>query len=414
MRKVLLITVLSGLFCNSFVYAVDPDEVHSNLNDLSSQIKQLNQDLNNKEQQKQKIDAALKDSQGAIVKSEQLLRKLRAQRNLDQQELNDLMVKIPELTALTNTTKENVSLTITKIYQQIRQTQNADNSVFAGNSNLDQERKRIYLTEILKLEQQKYNKLDQELSTLQDLNSKLQREIMRLDAELGETTENHQKLIQVKQQNLQQASNVQKQILKERHQLTNLKQRQAQLNKLLQQLALAEKRQKALAAKKAAEAQAKAKVKTNSDNRLSTNQTNSKPSPTVDNSYEDNSPFLSRKLARPVEGKISVGFGQMRDSVRNNGVLLSVNDNTPVYAISNGSVLFSGELPGFGQIIVIDHGDNYTSVYSGILSKVAKGAYISAGSQIATSGNNSNQPMGGVYFELRHLGKPVNPTKLFN
>jgi septal ring factor EnvC (AmiA/AmiB activator) len=123
---------------------------------------------------------------------------------------------------------------------------------------------------------------------------------------------------------------------------------------------------------------------------------------------------LSRKLTRPVEGKISVGFGQMRDSVRNNGVLLSVNDNTPVYAISNGSVLFSGELPGFGQIIVIDHGDNYTSVYSGILSKVAKGTYVSAGSQIAISGNNSNQPMGGVYFELRHLGKPVNPTKLFN
>ena len=121
---------------------------------------------------------------------------------------------------------------------------------------------------------------------------------------------------------------------------------------------------------------------------------------------------MARKLTKPVAGNILVGFGQMRDSVKNNGVLVAAT-NSPIYAISQGTVLFSGVLPGFGQIVVIDNGDNYTSVYSGILSKVNKGARVSSGQQIGLSGGADNQPMGGVYFELRHLGKPVNPSRLF-
>jgi septal ring factor EnvC (AmiA/AmiB activator) len=269
-----------------------------------------------------------------------------------------------------------------------------------------------------------------------------------LNKRLGTTSQQHQQLLAVKDKTVQQSISVKQQIDTERSKLSHLKQRQAQLNKLLQQLALAEKKQKQAAAKKAA-AEAKARqtaavVKTQTSNSPSstakqqesiavssnndsvddvkiTNATPATPQtipaikPTVaDNSVEDNSPFMARKLAKPISGEVAVGFGQMRDSVKNNGVLIHANDNTPVYSVSRGTVLFSGELPGFGQIIVIDNGDNYTSVYSGVLSKVAKGVTVTAGQLIASSGAEANQPMGGVYFELRHLGKPVNPNKLFD
>lgn len=455
MRKLVL---LSAVMWSGLSYAVESSTVNSNINDLNTQIQQINQDLNSKQQEKQKIDAALKDSQGAISKTEAILQKIRKQRDADINQLNQLANTIPEMTATTTAAKTQVNASISKIYQQIQKVQASQQSIISGNDSLDQERKKVYLLEILKQQQVRYQQLSDKLTQLDSLNKKLQQEVDNLNKRLGTTSQQHQQLLAVKDKTVQQSLSVKQQIDSERSKLSHLKQRQAQLNKLLQQLALAEKKQKQAAAKKAAaEAKArqvaaaaavKAKTQTssstvsgktitdkdenvvintgndNGDIKITNNDTTTatpaqpssatKQPQAADNSVEDNSPFMSRKLTRPISGSIAVGFGQMRDSVKNNGVLVRANDSTPVYSVSRGTVLFSGELPGFGQIIVIDNGDNYTSVYSGVLSKVAKGAVVTAGQLIANSGTESNQPMGGVYFELRHLGKPVNPSKLFN
>lgn len=451
MRKLVL---LSAVMWTGLSYAVESSTVNSNINDLNTQIQQINQDLNSKQQEKQKIDAALKDSQGAISKTEAILQKIRKQRDADINQLNQLANTIPQMTATTTAAKTQVNASISKIYQQIQKIQASQQSIVSGNDSLDQERKKVYLLEILKQQQLHYQQLNDKLSQLDSLNKKLQQEVDNLNKRLGTTSQQHQQLLAVKDKTVQQSLSVKQQIDSERSKLSHLKQRQAELNKLLQQLALAEKKQKQAAAKKAAAeakarqlaaiAAAKAKAQTNNtassttatskqenividtsndkaDVKITDNDTAATPQaasvikPQVaDNSVEDNSPFMSRKLARPVSGSIAVGFGQMRDSVKNNGVLVHANDNTPIYSVSRGTVLFSGELPGFGQIIVIDNGDNYTSVYSGVLSKTTKGAAVTAGQLIANSGTESNQPMGGIYFELRRLGKPVNPSKLFN
>lgn len=451
MRKLVL---LSAVMWSGLSYAVESSTVNSNINDLNTQIQQINQDLNSKQQEKQKIDAALKDSQGAISKTEAILQKIRKQRDADINQLNQLANTIPQMTATTTAAKTQVNASISKIYQQIQKIQASQQSIVSGNDSLDQERKKVYLLEILKQQQLRYQQLNDKLNQLDNLNKKLQQEVDNLNKRLGTTSQQHQQLLAVKDKTVQQSLSVKQQIDSERSKLSHLKQRQAELNKLLQQLALAEKKQKQAAAKKAAAeakarqlaaiAAAKAKAQTNNtassttatskqenividtsndkaDVKITDNDTAATPqaAPVIkpqvaDNSVEDNSPFMSRKLARPVSGSIAVGFGQMRDSVKNNGVLVHANDNTPIYSVSRGTVLFSGELPGFGQIIVIDNGDNYTSVYSGVLSKTTKGAAVTAGQLIANSGTESNQPMGGIYFELRRLGKPVNPSKLFN
>lgn len=463
MKKIILVLLLAGVSVTNSAFAVEQGSINNNLNDLNSQIQQINQDLNSKQQQKQKIDAALKNSQGAITKTQSLLKQLTQQRTANLQQLEQLTTTIPQMAAATEQAKAQVGNSMTKIYQQIKEVEQDQQSILAGNDGMNAERKKTYLVAILQVEQNKYNELSKKLTQLQALNSKLQSEVERLNAKLGNTAKQHEQLLAVKDQTAQQSVAVKQQIAREKAQLSNLKQRQVELNKLLQQLAVAEKQQKArqLAAKKAADkaaakalalqkqqAQAAASQKSQPaviavkpSNTTDTNVTpldadkpvtiqdqntaavktpadNSKDTGIAlgksDNSVEDNSPFMSRKLSKPVAGNISVGFGQMRDSVRNNGVLVNPADNTPVYSVSRGVVLFSGSLPGFGQIIVVDNGDNYTSVYSGVLSKVAKGSSVSAGQQIATSGTLSNQPMDGVYFELRHLGKPVNPSKLFN
>lgn len=423
------ILALIGAVITAPVFAAESSTALSNnIKDLTGQINQINQDLAAKQQKQQQIAAALKDSQSAITKSQALLAKLRKQRDGDLQQLQQLSAAIPQMESATQQAKALVTQSINQIYSQINKINSHPDSLFAANSSLDDERKKIYLTELLKVEQGKYQQLNQKLVQLQNLNANLQAEVTRLDKQLGEKSQQHQQLVQTTQEKTQQVIAVKQQIDQEKKQLNHLKQRQTQLNKLLKQIADAERKQQ-LAARKAAAAAAQQKkiaAANNANNgNNSANNTNStaqqppaatKPinNASIDTSVEDNSPFLSRKLAKPVSGKIVVGFGQMRDSVRNNGVLLQTADNTPVFAMSNGTVLFSGELPGFGQIIVIDHGDNYTSVYSGVLAQVGKGSRVKTGQQIANSGSENNQPMGGIYIELRHLGKPVNPTSAFN
>ncbi|HCY39120.1 MAG TPA: hypothetical protein DHV02_04585 [Neisseriales bacterium] len=465
MKKIILTLLMAGLSVTNSAFAAGSSSINSNLNDLNSQIQQINQDLNSKQQQKQKIDAALKNSQGAITKTKSLLDKLTQQRALNLQQLDQLATSIPKVTSATQQAQAQVASSMTNIYQQIKTIEQDQQSLLAGNDALDAERKKTYLVAILKAEQAKYMQLNKQLAQLQALNSKLQLEVERLNAKLGNTAKQHEQLLVVKDQTAQQAVQVKQQIAREKAQLSNLKQRQVELNKLLQQLALIEKQQKArqLAAKKAAaKAAARAQAEQKQAQQASVNGATKTSQPALivakppgaetsvtpletekpiavsdqstaatpvvkdspkssgialgksDASIEDNSPFMARKLSKPIAGNITVGFGQMRDSVRNNGVLVSPAENTPVYSVSRGVVLFSGSLPGFGQIIVVDNGDNYTSVYSGVISKVAKGNSLAAGQQIASSGNADNQPMGGVYFELRHLGKPVNPSKLFN
>lgn len=425
--KIKILALIGAVITAPVFAAESSNALSNNIKDLTGQINQINQDLAAKQQKQQQIAAALKDSQSAITKSQALLAKLRKQRDGDLQQLQQLSAAIPQMESATVQAKALVTQSINQIYSQINKINSHPDSLFAANSSLDDERKKIYLTELLKVEQGKYQQLNQKLVQLQNLNARLQAEVTRLDKQLGEKNQQHQQLVQTTQEKTQQVIAVKQQIDQEKKQLNHLKQRQAQLNKLLKQIADAERKQQ-LAAKKAAAAAAQQKkiaaANTNNGNN-SANNTNStaqqppvvtKPinSASIDTSFEDNSPFLSRKLAKPVSGKIVVGFGQMRDSVRNNGVLLQVTDNTPIFAMSNGTVLFSGELPGFGQIIVIDHGDNYTSVYSGVLAQVGKGSRVKTGQQIASSGGENNQPMGGIYIELRHLGKPVNPTSAFN
>ena len=416
-----LVLALTGLLIASPAFANESTTaLSSNIKDLTSQITQINQDLNAKQQKQQQINAALKDSQSAITKSQALLAKLRKQRDGDLGQLQQLSTTLPQMTSSVNQAKNAVSQEISQIYLQIKKVQNDQQSILSGNDSLTATRKKTYLVEILNLEQARYTQLNQKLTELQNLNNRLQAEVNRLNGSLGEKSQQHEQLMAVKDTTLKQAIVVKQQINQEKQQLSHLKQRQAELNNLLQKLAMAERQQRLQ--QQAAARKAMQQANKNNSTTQPPSGTNGTNKPQVndntvavgktDTSVEDNSPFMARKLTKPVAGNILVGFGQMRDSVKNNGVLVAAT-NSPIYAISQGTVLFSGVLPGFGQIVVIDNGDNYTSVYSGILSKVNKGARVSSGQQIGLSGGADNQPMGGVYFELRHLGKPVNPSRLF-
>lgn len=128
----------------------------------------------------------------------------------------------------------------------------------------------------------------------------------------------------------------------------------------------------------------------------------------------DTAPFSTRKgeLLLPVAGKITDKFGASRNagSLRWNGLFIEATAGDPVHAVHYGRVVFSDWLRGFGLLLIINHGDGYMSLYghNEVLYRET-GDWVSAGDVIATVGNSGGQNRSGVYFEIRHAGKPTDP-----
>lgn len=128
------------------------------------------------------------------------------------------------------------------------------------------------------------------------------------------------------------------------------------------------------------------------------------------------SPFamLKGKLAMPVSGRVTNSFGDQRADgrMRWKGWFVSAPEGKSVRAVAAGRVVFSDWLRGFGNLLIIDHGKGYMSLYANNETLYKRvGDTINGGDVIATVGNTGGNQDSGLYFELRHDGKPINPAK---
>lgn len=121
-------------------------------------------------------------------------------------------------------------------------------------------------------------------------------------------------------------------------------------------------------------------------------------------------------LIYPVSGKVLNRFGRVRDKrfgthIINNGLNLRVKKGTEVYPIFQGSVLFADSLEGYGNLIIVGHGDNYHSLY-GHLDKVfvQTGDHVRESQAIGLSGDTGSLVGETLYLELRYKGKPIDPV----
>ncbi len=120
---------------------------------------------------------------------------------------------------------------------------------------------------------------------------------------------------------------------------------------------------------------------------------------------------LKRKLSWPVKGRLLRSFGSRKQGyLKWKGVLLAAPIGRQVHTIHNGTILFSDWLKGYGLLTVIDHGNGYMSLYAHnqtLLKSV--GERVETGEPIALVGQSGGQDQAGLYFEIRHQGKAVNP-----
>lgn len=123
---------------------------------------------------------------------------------------------------------------------------------------------------------------------------------------------------------------------------------------------------------------------------------------------------LRGKLAWPVKGKVKTLFGRYKSEsdLRWNGVEIEAPTGRHVRAVSHGRVAFSDWLRGLGNLIIIDHGNSYLSLYghNESLFKSA-GDWVEPGDIIGSVGNSGGRASPALYFEIRKRGKPQNPAK---
>ena len=129
----------------------------------------------------------------------------------------------------------------------------------------------------------------------------------------------------------------------------------------------------------------------------------------------DNQPFSQRrgKLPWPVKGRVGHSFGSARGShLKWHGWLLNARDASPVKAIHHGRVVFSDYLRGQGLLVIVDHGDNYLSLYAHnqVLLKET-GDWVHPGEVIAKVGNTGGLERSALYFEIRRKGKAIDPKR---
>ncbi len=131
----------------------------------------------------------------------------------------------------------------------------------------------------------------------------------------------------------------------------------------------------------------------------------------------DVQPFAALKgqLGWPTKGRISAHYGErrFRDSkLKWQGVMIRAAEGAPVRSIHHGRVAFADWLRGFGLLIIIDHGNGYMSLYAHNQSLYKSvGEWVAAGEIIATVGNSGGRSRTGLYFEIRHNGRPTDPLR---
>lgn len=121
---------------------------------------------------------------------------------------------------------------------------------------------------------------------------------------------------------------------------------------------------------------------------------------------------LKGKLRLPVRGDIVNRYGTLREGsgISWKGLFIRAEEGAPVKSVAAGTVVFADWLRGFGNLLIIDHGDDYMSLYGNnqaLLKQV--GDAVRAGDDIAAVGNTGGNETPGVYFELRHRSQPFDP-----
>ena len=417
---------------------------------IREKLSALKKEISRTEAQKEDVADELAESEEAISDANRSLRELAEETSQTNQKVQSLEEQRAQLAATVDAQKRQLAKLLKEHY--VAGSEDRMKLLLSGDNpnriNRDlQMMAYVSQAKARLLDALRANLAAAEANTQAALNAKAE-----LDEIAQEELQQKTRLEQEKAKRAQLLSSLSQKLVTQRKQVGSLERDEARLGRLVDNLAvlIREQQAKAAAAAKRREEQraarlAAAKAKAEADRLAKENAAKAGAKPTVPfkptDPIDDVEPpkvaavpveeeevpevtlapaapsgsFVSLKgrMVAPVSGKVAARFGAKRGNEGPSwkGMFIKANEGAEVRAVAQGRVVFANWMRGFGNLIIVDHGNDYLSIYGNNQSLLKRaGDAVKGGDAIATAGNTGGNEESGLYFELRHLGRAFDPA----
>ena len=390
---------------NSFA-AKKIDAAKEDLSDLHEKIDALKKELDSKQEAHKDATDALKDSETAISSANKKLREINQKQNKNKNTLSTL--KKQSLTLNDSLSEQQQKLSSLLRQQYMHGNQSYTQLILQNKNPSDIARDVKYFSYIAKQHAAVIDDMQGNLQKVKDLNNKTAAALQEV-AELKTKQEAENKTLE---QQKKQKSKVVKTLINEisaqRGEIKKLSRDEKNLSNLVERLAK-------IIPKKIKKPVKKPKKSTTSidNNDEKSKQVVASVDETPNNDYAgSNFSALKGKLRLPARGELMNRFGSKREDtgISWKGLFIRAAEGADVKTVASGRVVFADWMRGFGNLIIVDHGNGYMSLYGNnqaLLKNV--GEEVSAGDAIAAVGNSGGNESNGVYYELRRNSQPFDP-----
>ncbi len=372
--------------------------------DLRERLRNLKNELARSEAHRAEARDALQKSEAAISQTNRRLRELAQEQQVVRERLDELQVQRQQVQVQVQSERHRLADLVRAQYLGERASQW---QLFLQGENPHRTARNLaYLGYFARAQADSIQRLDglaSHLATLAQTEKNRQQELDRLASEELKT---RQQLETEKRLRASTLEKIARQIQNQRREVGALEKDAARLNNLitrLDQLLAEERRKQELRRRQSAQRA----PRTNDKNSARPG----KAAPT-EPTFEGHFAALRGQLRLPVQGALAGRFGQPREGGKTTwkGIYIRKNEGAEVQAIAAGRVVFSDWLRGFGNLLIIDHGDQYLSIYAGNESLFKQtGQEVKAREPIASVGNTLGIGEPGLYFEMRYRGTPFDP-----
>lgn len=365
--------------------AATATQAQDDLRDLRGRITALQKKLTADEETKNEAADALRESEKAISEANRELHELNRQSRTSSAHLGALRKSSLETA---NALRAQQDLLGSMLRQQYQQGQpEALRLVLSREDPNEMARQLHYLAYIARARAQFVDGLRANLREIDRLKDEMAVEVSALAQIAAEQVAQKKRLEQQKRARAKVLSRISQDISTGQRQIRGLQNNESRLSRLVDQLAKVVRRPAA-----------GGRTRTES----------------VPSGKGGDSPFSALRglLALPVRGELGSRFGGPRQDggVTWKGLFIAAKTGEDVRAVARGRVVYADWLRGFGNLLIVDHGENYMTLYANaeaLLKQV--GEVIRGGETIATVGSSGGNAESGLYFEMRHEGKPFDP-----
>jgi septal ring factor EnvC (AmiA/AmiB activator) len=401
----------------------DPAEVtekQNDLKDLRGQIEALRKDMANAESTRTDAADQLKDAEREISATQRDLHDLAKNRSALQSTMKALGAESQELASRLRGQQTQLEKLIYRQYLQGNP--DALRLVLSGNDPNQLARDLHYLAAIGRARGHLLREIESTLQRKQGLAASTRERTEQLANIEKLQKEQHHKLLLQREQRKTTLLKISTKISAQRREIGSLERDEKRLSQLIERVAriIAEKaaprREPVQSAHKEKESAKEAAAQTEAEPAEKRAPAEIASERVPEAMPVGNFPQLKGKLRLPSKGKVSNRFGSARQEGSTwRGLFIRAAVGSDVRSIAGGRVVFAEWMRGFGNLLIVDHGSSYLSIYGNndsLLKQV--GEAVRGGDTIATVGNSGGNPESGLYFELRHQGQPLDPLKWVN